>query len=68
MKSKLHLLPAECYPVKIRIFARSGPLVWEATVERPDGQFDQIRIPGFAGTPHWPVRVEIEFANQSPEV
>lgn len=69
MNLPLHLLPAELFPVTIRIFSgATGEILWSTIVNPLDGKPVPIQIPGFAGTEHVPVRVEIKHADGSIEI
>jgi hypothetical protein len=59
----IHRLSAESFP--LTIYSRTGELIWSKTVERPKHPTDleAVGIPGYAGTEHYPVRVEIEYAD-----
>ncbi len=66
----LHLLPASAYPFTIRIFSgKTGEVIWSKTVQlpRPSTKLAALEIPGYSGTEHTPVRVEIEYADGTTE-
>lgn len=54
--------PAKAFPVKFQLYSRLGHLLWERTVEKPDGLV-ALAIPGYAGTEHVPVSVRITQAD-----
>jgi hypothetical protein len=64
------LLSAEAFPVTFRIFSgKTGEVLWQKTVERPpSGELISLDIPGYADTEHFPVRVEIQFADGTTEI
>lgn len=59
-------LAAHDFPLTIRLFSGStDELLWEKTVDRPANGPVPLHIPGYADTPHYPVRVEITFGDGS---
>lgn len=59
-------LPANMFPITIRILSQSGIELWTRTLEKPD-DYHTLKIPGYAGTEHYPVRVRVEYADGSTD-
>lgn len=70
MMSALSLLPAEAFPLTLRIISgKTSEVLWQTTVERPtSGELTSICIPGYADTEHYPVRVDIQYADGTTEI
>lgn len=65
-----HDLPPAKFPFTLRIYSgKTGEVVWSRTVTLDEAQsLAKVEIPGYAGTEHYPVRVEIEYADGTTEV
>ena len=62
-----HKIPPEAFPITIQIFSGStGEVLWSAIVEKPQpiDSWARIEIPGFGGTKHAPVRVEVKYGDE----
>lgn len=65
MRAALHRLPSEAFPVTIRIrSSKTNEVLWTRTIEQPPTASDLvgIEVPGFGGTEHAPVYVDIVLA------
>jgi hypothetical protein len=65
-----HDLPPDAFPLTIRYFSgKTGELLWSRTVTLHEARgLAKINIPGYAGTDHYPVRAEIEYADGTIDV
>ena len=65
LPSARHDLLRERYPLTLRIYSgKTGDVVWSRTVTLDEArQLAKVEIPGYAGTEHYPVRVEITYAD-----
>jgi hypothetical protein len=60
-----HNLPPERFPLTLRLYSgKTGELLWSRTVTLAEARnLAKIEIPGYAGTEHYPVRSEFEYAD-----
>ena len=60
-----HDYPPEKFPLTMRIFSgKTDEVVWSRTVTLDEARgLAKIEIPGFQNTEHYPVRVEITYAD-----
>lgn len=64
MPTKLAMLPPEKFPVTIRLISRTGEELWKQVLPQPDsGVLEAVKVPGFGGTEHVPVRAIIEYGD-----
>jgi hypothetical protein len=60
-----HNYPPEKFPLTLRLYSgKTTELLWSRTVTLDEARsLAKIEIPGYAGTEHYPVRVEITYAD-----
>ena len=65
--SARHDFSPDKFPITIRIYSgETGEVVWSRTVTLEEARsLAAIEIPGFAETEHWPVRVDMIYADSS---
>lgn len=65
MTTRHHDYAPEKFPITIKI--RSGKtdeMIWSRTITLEEARGPAlVKIPGYTGTEHYPVRVEIDFAD-----
>jgi len=65
-----HDLSPEKFPLTLKLISgTTGAIVWSRTVSIDEArELAKIEIPSFAGSAHYPVRAEIEYADGTTEV
>jgi hypothetical protein len=63
--AKIHMLPRGAYPVTIRIMSCKGHEIWHKVIQKPPKGVATIKIPGYGGTEHAPVKVFIKYADDT---
>lgn len=65
-----HDFAARQYPLTIRIYSgTTGDLLWSRTVTLAEARgLAKVEVPSFAGSAHYPVRVEITYADGTTEI
>jgi hypothetical protein len=65
LPSAHHDHPPEKFPITLRIYSsKTGAVLWSRTVTLDEArQLAKVKIPGYAGTEHYPVSVEIVYAD-----
>jgi len=65
-----HDLPPEKFPFTLKLVSgTTGAVVWSRTVTIDEARaLAKVEIPSFAGSEHYPVRAEIEYADGTIEV
>ena len=60
-----HNFPTSKYPIKLRLYSgTTGEMVWSHTITLDEAlSLAKVEIPCYAGTAHYPVRSEIEYAD-----
>jgi hypothetical protein len=68
--SARHDLPPKKFPLTFRIYSsKTGECVWSRTVTRDEARtLAKVEIPSFAESEHYPVRVEITYADGTTDV
>lgn len=58
------------FPFTLKLVSgTTGEVVWSRTITLDEARkLAKIEVPSFAGTPHHPVRTEIEYADGTSEV
>ncbi len=58
------------FPLTIKLYSsKTGELLWARAVTLDEARgLAKVEIPGYGGTEHYPVRVEIEYADGTTEV
>jgi hypothetical protein len=58
------------FPITLRLHSgKTGEVLWSRSVTIDEARnLAKVQIPGYAGTDHYPVRAEIEYADGTTEV
>jgi hypothetical protein len=65
-----HSLAANKFPLTLKLLSgKTGEVLWSRAVTIDEArQLAKVEIPGYANTEHYPVRVEIEYADGTTEI